>query len=141
MTLARCPFCTHSNPAGACFCNKCGSPDVDTVAADDNADGRVALHVSTARLFLTFVAAVAIVGLAALGGYTFIQLGEAPLEAPPSPSMIPAPATADMSTTPAALPPVQEPALPNADTKATQDAIETQRIIMRELGSFSPPTR
>ncbi|MET0731998.1 MAG: zinc ribbon domain-containing protein, partial [Casimicrobiaceae bacterium] len=26
MTLAPCPFCTHSNPAGARFCNECGSP-------------------------------------------------------------------------------------------------------------------
>ena len=26
MILTRCPFCTHSNPAGARFCNECGSP-------------------------------------------------------------------------------------------------------------------
>ena len=26
MVLARCPFCTHTNPHGARFCNECGSP-------------------------------------------------------------------------------------------------------------------
>ncbi len=307
MTLAPCPFCTHSNPAGARFCNECGSPlhllpcehceavndalsrdcyrcgaplrseahrepmgtlayadvgdalvdreattvvlaygdeprtplrataawspagtDVereslsmrdpaavldaatahereplmDTLAADDNAEGRVAHHVaSSARPFVAFVAALSIVGLAALGGYTFIQRGEAPIEAQPLPPPIPAPAAADVPTPPAEPPQAREPALPQADTpttpapttsprttsprtespptespppadaspgvapdtgkmsaaesppkvdrkpatasspKPSQDAIETQRIIMRELGSFAPPTR
>lgn len=302
MALARCPFCTHSNPAGARFCNECGSPlhllpcehceavndvlsrdcyrcgaplrserqrepigtqafasvgdavaeweattvvlaygdeprtslrpipawspagtDVerespsmrdpaavldaataheqetfmDTLAADDNAEGRAPDRVaSSARPFLTFVAAVAIVGLAALGVYTFIQRGEAPIEAQPLPPPIPAPATADVPPPPAEPPQAREPALPEADTpttpapttsprtespptespppadaspgvapdagnvsaaesppkadrkpapvpspKPSQDAIETQRIIMRELGSFAPPTR
>ena len=265
MFLARCPFCSHSNPPGARFCNECGSPlhlrpcdhceavndvlssacyrcgaplrverqrettealtfanvrdsaterEASTVAvaygedgssskrsipprpvaaeeidraaqpmrddaatqeavaasgrepfretfAPDNAD-RVAnrrVHDSARRL-LTFVAGVAIVGLAALGSDTFLERGAAPVEAPPS-SAAPTPATEEVPASPDT-PTARDPALreatpddadgsgpaaapkpekkPAPSPKASQDAIETQRIITRELGGFAPPS-
>jgi len=307
MVLARCPFCTHSNPSGARFCNECGSPlhlrpcehceavndvlsrechrcgaplrierqrepvhepalahvggatpqwdttvavaygeapgastryfatwrhagdavesDFDSspprdvageldaaagarrepfaeaVAPDDDTDWRAARGApGSARRLVTILAGMAIAGLAALGGYMFIQRAGVPIETPVSQPAAPAPATSETPTT-SEMPPAREPAAAdatpprdasspqaatpssqdapptNADSaneapasadavpaaargaatggaaaqppkterksapppKASQDAIETQRIITRELGGFGPP--
>jgi hypothetical protein len=298
MFLARCPFCTHTNPSGARFCNECGSPlylrpcehceavndvlsrschrcgaplrperqresvapavatahgdapewepttvavaygeegkssglsiapwrdadeanaresfptrndaatlepltsgrrepFVDAVAPEDDADRPAARRVpDSVRQLLTFVTGVAIVAVAVLGGYTFLQRGAASVDVRPSPaavvpaspqppresappdanppddaslslpqaSSVPPPQQASptdtgpsSATTPngvaareapskeavgrAASTPPRPERKPATPPSASQDAIETQRIITRELGGFAP---
>ena len=170
------------------------APFADTVAPDDDADRRVTHRAKGSRRhFLTLVAGVAIIGLAALGGYTFLQRRAPASETPPTPAAAPVSPTSEMSATPASpasleptpsdataprdapAPAPQNTSRSDADPssafapdavreiapaaangggaasqpkgdrrpaplpKASPDAIETQRIITRELGGFAPP--